>query len=342
MRAVEITGHGGNAVVSLAERHEPVRKAGEVRIAMRAGGLNQVDLYMRNSGAGITHTLPLVMGLDGAGEILDADDDETTLRPGQPVVIHPGLFCGRCSYCRRGETVLCTEMRFMGEHVDGTLADIVSVPRQNVFPAPQGLDLVEAAALGVAPLTAWRMVFTKAQLKPWETVLIFGIGGSVSLAAMQLAHMIGARTIVTSRSTEKLTKAQTLGASETINGASSDIAKSVLAMTDGQGVDVVIENVGEAVWPHAMKALRRGGRIVTCGATSGDSPSADLRRLFIRQLQVFGSTHGTLDEFAALLAMSARGQFRPVLDSRFPLEGIHEALNRLEAGSQFGKIGIEF
>jgi NADPH:quinone reductase-like Zn-dependent oxidoreductase len=341
MRAVFITGHGGNEVVQIGERPIPRRARGEVLVRLRGGGLNRVDLYMRDSGAGITHRLPQIMGLDGAGVVAEVDDEERHLSVGQPVVLHPGLGCGRCAFCQRGEHVLCTSMRFLGEHCDGTLADYVCVPAENVFPMPGGLDFVEAAALGVAYPTAWRMVFTKARVQPWETVLIFGIGGAVSLAALQLVKMAGARAIVTSRDPDKRARAIAYGADAAIDGATEDIARRALELTGGQGVDVVIENVGEAVWASALKALVRGGRIVTCGATTGDRPSADLRRLFIRQLQVFGSTHATFGEFRDLLSVCERGLIRPVIDSRYLLEDVHAALDRLEAGRQFGKIGIE-
>ena len=342
MRAVFFTGHGGNEVVEVGERPMPQRKSGQALIRMRASGLNRVDLYMRDSGAGITHSIPQVMGLDGCGIVEEVDAGERRLKVGQRVVVHPALGCNRCEFCQRGEHVLCTSMKFMGEHCDGTWSQFVCAPVENLFEAPDPLDDVEAAALSCSYLTAWRMVFTKAQVKPWETVLIFGIGGSVSLAALQLVKMIGARAIVTSRDAEKLERARALGADGVINGASEDIAKAALALTGGRGVDAVIENVGEAVWPHAMKALVRGGRIVTCGATSGDAPSADLRRLFIRQLQVMGSTHGTFAEFAALIEVCRRGALKPVIESRFALDEAHAALDRLESGVQCGKIGLQF
>jgi len=341
MRAVVITGHGGNEVVRIEERPIPVRKPGEALIAVKGAGLNRVDLYMRNSGAGITHAIPQILGLDAAGVVEEVDPGEKRLKVGQKVVLHPATGCGRCEFCQRGEHILCVESKYFGEHRDGTLAEFMCVPVENLFPMPEGLDFVEAAALSVSYITAWRMVFGKAQLKSWETALIFGIGGSVSLAALQLAKMIGARAIVTSRDPEKLRRATDLGADATINGATEDVAKRTLALTDGRGVDVVIENVGEAVWPAAMKSLVRGGRIVTCGATSGDHPSADLRRLFIRQLQVFGSTHGSMAEFAAMVEACNRGLFRPLIESRYGLADIHAALDRLEAGQQFGKIGID-
>ncbi len=340
MKAAFITGHGGNDIVQVRAHHLPERMPGEVRVRMRAATLNQVDLYMRNSGAGITHRLPQVMGLDGAGTIEACDEGDPLLRPGQEVVIHPGVACGRCAFCQRGDGVLCTHIQYLGEHRDGTFAEAIQVPATQVFPKPAHLGWAEAAALGVNHLTAWRMLFSKARLQPWETVLVFGIGGGVSLAGLQLAKAIGARAIVTSRDAAKLERARALGADHGINGKTQDVAREVLALTGGRGVDVVFENVGEAVWPSAMKSLVRGGRLVTCGATSGDQPAADLRRIFIRQLQILGSTLGTLGEFRDLLGFVERTGLRPVIDSEYPLDQVHAALDRLASGAQFGKVAL--
>lgn len=340
MRAVFIKGHGGNEVVEIGTRPDPVRGPGEVIVRMHTTTLNRVDLYMRNSGAGIRHELPQVMGLDGVGEVVDVGPDERLVKVGQRVVLYPAVTCGRCEFCQRGERVLCAGIKYLGEHRDGTMSEFVCLPAANVFPMPEGLSFAEAAALGVNHLTAWRMMFTKAQLKSWETVLIFGIGGGVSLAALQLAKMIGADAIVTSRDDDKLARACEMGADHAINGAREDVTKRVLELTGGRGVDVVIENVGEVVWPSALKSLVRGGRIVTCGATTGDNPSADLRRLFIRQLQVFGSTLGNPGEYRDLLEVCARGQIKPIIDSTFAMKDAHAALDRLEGGKQFGKIAV--
>ena len=223
---------------------------------------------------------------------------------------------------------------------DGTLAEYISVPAGNVFPIPEGLSFEEAAALGVNYLTAWRMLFTKAQLKPWETVLVFGIGGGVSLAGMQLAKAAGARVIVTSREQHKIDRALELGADAGICSSTEDVQKRVMELTGGRGVDIVFENVGEAAWPAALKSLVRGGRLVTCGATSGDQPGADLRRLFIRQLQVIGSTLGNPGELQDLLAWCAQGKVRPIIDRVLPLDAIHEGLDLLERNQQFGKLAI--
>ena len=339
MKAVYLNGHGGNEVVQIGQHLPPIPEPGEVVVRMRASTLNQVDLYMRNSGAGITHQLPQIMGLDGAG-VIDSTEGDTAFTVGQRVLVHPGVACGRCEFCLRGQDVLCTHYSLLGEHRHGTWAEYVALPARNVFPTPAHLDDLQAAALGVNHLTAWRMVVSQARLQSWETVLIFGIGGGVSLAALQIARALGARTLVTSRHADKLERARALGADIVIDSSREDVAKAVMSHTAGRGVDVVIENVGAAVWSSALKSLVRGGRIVTCGATSGDQPGADLRRLFIRQLQVMGSTLGSLHEMQELLAFVNRHQLTPVMDHVYDLADAHAALDRLDSGLQFGKVGL--
>ncbi len=340
MKSAYLTGHGGNEVVTVGERPLPQIGPGEVRVRLHAATLNRVDLYMRDSGAGITHSIPQIMGLDGAGTIDAVSPDETTLQPGQRVLLHPGIACGRCTFCLRGDDVLCARYRLLGEHRDGTFAQYVSLPARNALPLPDGWSFAEGAALGVNHLTAWRMLVTQARLQPWETVLVFGVGGGVSLAGLQLAKALGARVIATSRHTGKLAQARAMGADHVIDSSREDVAKAALAATDGRGVDVVFENVGEAVWPAAMKSLVRGGRLVTCGATSGDQPGADLRRLFIRQLRVIGSTLGNLSELHDLLAFCQLHGVRPLIEQSFALDDVHAALSRLESGEQFGKIAL--
>ena len=340
MKAAFLDGHGGNEVVQVGERPFPARSAGQALVRLRAATLNRVDLYMRDSGAGISHTLPQIMGLDGAGVVTEVDAEEARLKPGQRVLLHPGIACGRCEFCLRGDDVLCTRYQLVGEHRDGTFAQFISLPARNLLPLPDDWSYAEGAAIGVNHLTAWRMLSTQAQLKPWETVLIFGIGGGVSLGGLQIAKALGARVIVTSRHADKLERARALGADFTIDSGHQDVAKAALAATDGRGVDVVFENVGEAVWPAAMKSLVRGGRLVTCGATSGDQPGADLRRLFIRQLRVLGSTLGTLAELHELLAFCRRHSVRPIMEQAFALDDVRAALDRLESGEQFGKIAL--
>ena len=340
MKAAFLTGHGGNEVVAVGERPLPARAPGEVRVRLHAATLNRVDLYMRDSGAGITHRIPQIMGVDGAGVIDELDAGDPVLQPGQRVLLYPGVACGRCEFCLRGDEVLCTRYQILGEQRDGTFAQHIAVPARSVLPLPDGWSFAEGAALGVNHLTAWRMLVTQAQLRPWETVLIFGIGGGVSLAGLQIAKALGARVIVTSRHAGKLERARALGADHVIDASREDIAKAALAATGGRGVDVAFDNVGETVWSHALKSLVRGGRLVLCGATSGDQPGADLRRLFIRQLKVLGSTMGTVAELHQLLAFCQRHGVRPVIEQTFALDEVHAALARLESGLQFGKIAL--
>ena len=340
MQAIYIDGHGGNEVVHVGERPTPGRKTGEVLIRMQASTLNQVDLYMRNSGAGITHQLPQNMGIEGFGHVAECDAD-SGFQVGDAVIIHPAISCGVCEFCERGDDVLCTRISFVGEHRDGAWSEWLCVPQHNVMAAPAYLSATEAAALAVTHLTAWRMVVTQGQLKQGQTVLVFGIGGGVSVAALQLAQAMGARVIVTSRHAHKLERALAMGAAHGIHTPDQDIVQRVMSFTEGRGVDLVIENIGEAVWGAAMKSLVRGGRLVTCGATSGDQPAADLRRIFIRQLQILGSTLGNRHELQALLAFCEAHQLRPVIDKIFAMEEVHDALDMLSNAEQFGKIALK-
>jgi NADPH:quinone reductase-like Zn-dependent oxidoreductase len=338
MKAAFLTGHGGNEVVTVGERPMPRRKAGEILVRMKAATVNRVDLYMRDSGAGITHSLPQIMGVDGAGLIEEAD---TSALVGRRVTLYPGVVCGVCEFCARGEPVLCVRMSVLGEHRDGTMAEFICVPARNGLPLPHNLDFAQGAALGVNYVTAWRMLFTKAKLQRGETILIFGIGGGVSLAALLIAKAAGARVLVTSRNAEKLDRAVGFGADATISEPPDKIPGKVTELTEGRGVDVIIENIGGTIWNAALKCLVRGGRIVTCGATIGDQPPADLRRIFIRQLQIFGSTLGNPDELSGVLEWCSQGRLRPPIDARYKLDETHAALSRLESGSQFGKTAID-
>jgi NADPH:quinone reductase-like Zn-dependent oxidoreductase len=340
MRAARLLRHDGVGGIAIESVAMPTRAPGEVLVRLEGACLNRVDLYMAGGGAGITHPLPLTLGVDGAGEVVECDPGEALLGVGKKVAIYPGIWCGRCEFCRRGDQILCTKLRLIGEHRDGTFAEYISVPAANLFPIPSGWSAVEAAALPVAGLTAWRMLVTKGRVRPGQVVLIFGIGGGVSLFALQLAKMLGAETIVTSSSAAKLVRAQEFGAAHTIHHGQEDVLKRVMAITGGRGVDLVVENVGKATWDIAMRAVVRGGSIVCCGATTGGNPSADLQRLFIRQISVLGSTLGNPGEFADLLTAAGADPFRPVIDAEFGLAEVPQALHRLEQGLQLGKIAI--
>lgn len=318
---------------------KPTPTPGEALLRVHAAGLNRVNLYMRDSGAGITHELPLVQGVEAAGVVAEAPAD-CGLRVGQKAVLFSNAFCGRCRYCLAGDQTLCLRANIMGEHRHGTFAEYIAMPATCFLPLPDDADLVSAGALMVAHLTAWRMVFGKRPLRAGETVLIVGIGSGVAVACLQYAVMAGARAIVTSSSDDKLARALALGASAGINYGTDQVSRRVLELTDGEGADMVLESSGEKSWAESLRSLRRGGRLVTCGATTGSNPGADLQRIFIRQLEIYGSTGGSLDEFRHVVALFARGRIAPVIDRTFSLDRINEAYQVLERGGQFGKLVV--
>ncbi len=317
----------------------PARHPGEVLLRVHAAGLNRVDLYMRDNGAGITHSLPQTMGVEAAGVVVEADA-HSPLKPGQKALLYSSAFCGVCRYCLAGDQPLCLHTSIMGEHRDGGFAEYAVAPERCLMPLPEHFDLVDASVLQAAYVTAWRMLFGKRALRPGETVLIVGIGGGVAVACLQLARHAGARVLVTSSSDEKLERARALGASGGVNYKREKVARRILELTNGEGVDMVIDSVGEASWDDSLRSLRRGGRLVTCGATTGSNPGADIQRLFIRQLEVYGSTGGSLEEMRELIALVASGAIKPVIDRRFALDEVRDAFDHLQNGEQFGKVVI--
>ena len=329
----------GRAGLFLRDIPIPTRRAGEVLLRVHTAGLNRVDLYMRDNGVGITHSLPQTMGVEAAGVVVEADAD-SGLKPGQKAVVFSNAFCGACRYCLAGDQPLCLRAHIMGEHRDGAFAEYVTMPARCVLPLPDHADLVEAGALLTAYLTAWRMLFGKRMLRPDESVLVVGVGGGVAVTCLQLARHAGARVLVTSSSDDKLERAAALGASGGINYRREKVARRVLEMTAGEGVDLVIDSSGAASWDDSLRSLRRGGRLVTCGATTGSNPPADLQRIFIRQLEVYGSTGGSLEECRQLVALFASGGIKPVIDQRYTLDELSAAFDRLERGEQFGKLVV--
>jgi NADPH:quinone reductase-like Zn-dependent oxidoreductase len=318
---------------------DPVPAPGESVMRVVASSLNRVDLYMRDSGVGITHQLPQVMGVEGAGEIVEAAPG-SGLRPGMKAILYSEAFCGKCRYCLAGDQPLCESVQILGEHRHGAFAEYVAMPSHCFFPLPGGADLTHAGLLMTAYLTAWRMLFGKKILRPGESVLVVGIGGGVAVACLQLARMIGARVFVTSSSDEKIARAVALGAEGGVNYRKDRVSKAILDMTLGAGVDMVIDSVGEASWGESLRSLRRGGRLITCGATTGSNPPSEIQRLFIRQLEIYGSTGGSVGEFRELLDVFGRGLLAPVIDSTFAIREIRAAFDRLSVGAQFGKISV--
>lgn len=339
MRAVYLDGHSGLDSVIVGERPKPEPGPGDVLIKVAAAAINRVDLYMANDGSGFRHELPLIMGVDGAGVIEAVGSNVRWRRPGERVVLFPERF-GLDEFTRRGEQMLSFSRAVPGENIDGCMADYVIMPEECAFPIADSLSFRDAAALPTAYLTAWRMVVSAGRITQKDWVLIHGVGGGASMAALQFCKIRNARTIVTSSSDAKLEIARQQGAEVLINYKKQDVLAEVRKATNKRGVDVVIENVGEATWPISLRAVVGGGRIVVCGATTGPNPKADLQRVFIRQLHIIGVTIGNMEEFRTLIDAAERKLFTPLFDSVVSLDDVPKGLSRLESGQHTGKIGV--
>jgi NADPH:quinone reductase-like Zn-dependent oxidoreductase len=321
---------------------EPViQSADQVLVQIRAAALNRLDLFVAEGLPGVTYGFPHILGSDGAGVVRAVGSAVRQVSPGDRVMVNPTLSCGQCAACRSGEESLCAHLRVIGEHHPGTMAEYIVVPAQNLAPVPANMPWPEAASFSLATLTAWRMLTTRARLQQGETVLIWGIGGGVALAALQISSLLGARTIVTSGSDTKLEAARRMGADLVLNHQKTDVAAEVRKLTEGQGADVVVDSAGEQSWPVSLRSLRRGGRLVVCGATTGPTVSLDLRRLFWHQWTILGSTLGSRREYAEILELAQAGRLWPVVDQVVPLDEAPTAFERLQRGEQVGKLVIE-
>jgi NADPH:quinone reductase-like Zn-dependent oxidoreductase len=347
VRACVLTATGANAFDSLEITDvpdAPVPQTGEVRVAIRAAALNHLDLFVAAGMPGSALRFPHIMGADGAGVVESVGPGVTAIRPGDRVLLNPGISDYSCEFCRAGEHSLCVAYKLLGEHLPGTMAELATVPVTNVALVPAlspELSWAEAAAFSLVTLTAWRMVATRAQVKPGEMVLVWGIGGGVSLAAMRIAKLRGAKVIVTSSSDAKLQAARRLGADVTVNHRIQKVAQEVRALTNKRGVDVVVENVGAATWDESLRCLARGGRLVTCGATSGPQAALDLRRLFWHHWSVLGSTMGNAAEYTEIVRLLGQGQLRPIVDRVYPMAEARKAYERLGRGEQLGKVAVQ-
>ena len=315
MKAIRIHEDGGPDVLRYEDAPDPVPGAGEVLVELRAASLNHLDLWIRKGLPSVPK--PRILGADGAGIRRDT---------GEPVVINPGIDHGD------------GRITVIGEHTDGTHAELIAAPESSLYPIPDGLDFEAAAAFPLVFETAYRMLVTRARLQPEEWVLVWGIGSGVATASLLIAKALGGRVLVTSSSDAKLERARALGADAAVNHASGDVRAAVKEATGGRGADVVVEHVGEATWKTSLAAARTGGRVVVCGATSGPNPPAQLHRIWWKQLTVLGSTMGSREDFEAVYDLVARGAVVPVVDTVFPLSEARAAHERLERGEQLGKI----
>jgi NADPH:quinone reductase-like Zn-dependent oxidoreductase len=321
---VRIHEDGGADVLVLEEVPDPVAGPGEVLVRLRASALNHLDIWIRKGLPSVPK--PRILGADGAGVVEALGAGVTGFEPGERVVINPGVEAPDGT------------IHVVGEHGDGTNAELIALPATNVYPIPNGLSFEEAAAFPLVFETAYRMLVTRAQLREGEWVLLWGIGSGVSTAGLAIARALGARTIVTSSSDAKLERARELGADVTVNHAGGDVKATVKEATGGRGADIVVDHVGEATWRTSLDAAAREARIVVCGATSGPNPPAALHRVWWKQLTILGSTMGTKADFEGAYNLIETGRARPVVDEVVPLSEIRAAHERLEAGEQLGKI----
>jgi NADPH:quinone reductase-like Zn-dependent oxidoreductase len=337
MKAVRFHAHGGPDVLRYEDAPDPEPRAGAAIVRVRACALNHLDIWNRRGV--VRMRLPHIPGADVAGEVLESSDKDVPV--GQRVMVQPGLSCGQCQACLEGRDNECARYDVLGSQSDGGYAERVSVPIQNLIPIPDAIGFIEAAAFPLTFVTAWHMLVTRAKIRPGEDVLILGAGSGVGQAAIQIAWLHGARIFATAGNDHKLARARELGAHEVINHHTQDLPAEIRRLTGNRGVDVVIEHVGEATWDRSLKCLSRGGRLVTCGATTGYHGAIDLRFLFARQYSLMGSYMGTKGELLRAAQFFFAGQLRPVVDRTFPLEEAAAAQQHLEDGKQFGKVVLE-
>jgi NADPH:quinone reductase-like Zn-dependent oxidoreductase len=339
MRAVPITQHGGPEVLQLLEVPDPTAGPGQALVRVRACALNHLDLWQRRGLEHVKLPLPHIPGSDIAGELVEPGD--SGLAAGARVLVHPGLNCGQCPACLDGQDSLCATYGIIGYQSEGGYAELAAVPARNLIALPPQVSFIDGAAFPLTFLTAWHMLVARAHVRAGETVLVMAAGSGVGQAAIQVARLHGARVIATARQKEKLDAARTLGADDVVDTTQPDWSAEVRRLTNKRGVDVVIEHVGTAVWDQAVKALARGGRLVTCGATSGFQGEIDLRVLFVKQQSLLGSYMGTRADLGAAVEGLASGRLAPAVDSVVPLARAADAHRRLESRQQFGKVVLE-
>jgi NADPH:quinone reductase-like Zn-dependent oxidoreductase len=337
LKAVRIHGHGGVEKLVYEEAPDPkLTQPTDAIVRLKAASLSRTDIHVRRGLIRTRIKFPHILGGDGAGIVSEVGAQATNVQPGDAVCLYPVSGCGQCEFCTIDQEFMCVGLRVLGEQENGTYAEYVRLPARNCFPFPAGLSFEEAAVLGSACTTAWRMLITNAELKPGEHVLIVGVGNGIAMAALQLAVRMGAHVIVTSSNDEQLDRAKNLGAEHGINDANADFSREVRQLTRKRGVDVAVDCIGGAGWVKSLASLAKGGRLVTCGATAGANPQTDVRRIFWNNLKIFGSMLGSRAELKRALQFMTGA--KPIIDQVFPLKDAATAQQCLEQGVQFGNI----
>ena len=335
MKAVRFHAHGAPGVLAYEDAPDPIPAPGRAIVRVHACALNHLDLWQRRGIERVRIPLPHISGSDVAGVVVD--DGGGAVPAGTRVLLQPGLSCGKCAACAEGRDNLCPQYDVIGLMSDGGYADFVAAPVENLVPIPAHVGYVEAAAFPLTFLTAWHMLVTLARVRTGDVVLVLAGGSGVGQAAIQVAALHGARVFATA-APAKIERTRGLGAEEVFDHYSVDYAQQVKTLTAGHGADIVVEHVGEATWERSVRSLARGGRLVTCGATTGPKAAIDLRHLFARQLSLLGSYMGTKPELLAVSPLFFQGRLRPVIDEVRPLAEAADAQLRLEQGGPFGKI----
>jgi NADPH:quinone reductase-like Zn-dependent oxidoreductase len=336
MKAIRFHEHGTPAVLRYETAPDPAVRPGEVIVRVRACALNHLDLWQRRGLERVKIPFPHISGADVAGEVEYSPGGE--FPTGRRVMLQPGVSCGRCDACLDGRDNECPKYDVLGYQSEGGYAELVRVPVQNLIAIPDAIGFTEAAAFPLTFLTAWHMLLTRAGLRAGDDVLVLGAGSGVGQAAIQIAWLHGARVFATAGSDDKLARAREIGAYEAVSHASEDWSARIRALTDGRGVDIVVEHTGVATWERSLRCLTRGGRLVTCGATTGHDARLDLRLLFARQISLLGSYMGRKGELLRAAKFFFAGDLRPVVDRTYPLAEAADAQRRLEARESFGKI----
>lgn len=335
MRAVRFHQHGGPDVLRYEDAPDPQPAPGRAIVRVHACALNHLDLWERRGLDRVKLPLPHISGSDVAGTVVDPGT--SGLASGTRVMLQPGLRCGRCAACGAGRDNQCVEYDVLGLRSDGGYAESISVPVENLIPIPDHVDFVHAAAFPLTFLTAWHMLVTRAAIAAGDVVLVLAGGSGVGQAAIQLARHFGARVFATS-APSKADRTRALGAEDVFDHYAGDFSREVRRLTAGRGADIVVEHVGEATWDRSVRSLATGGRLVTCGATTGFAAAVDLRHLFARQLSLLGSYMGRFAELEAAAPLLFDGTLNPVVDEVVPLARAADAQRRLEDKEQFGKI----
>jgi NADPH:quinone reductase-like Zn-dependent oxidoreductase len=339
MKAVLFHEHGNVDVLQVAEVAQPTPGLTDVVVNVRACGANRLDIYSRTGRTKIA-PMPHISGSEVAGEIAAIGEAVSGFTVGQAVAVAPYLFCGQCEFCRAGEEVLCLKGDIVGLGNQGGYAEFVRVPASSIVALPRGIDFVSAAAVGLATITAWHMLTRRAPIQPGQDVLVHAAGSGIGSAAIQIAKMCGARVIATAGSAQKLELARRLGADEVINYSEQDFAQEVKRITSKRGVDVVVEHIGEHTWEKSVASLSRKGRLVTCGATTGNEGKVNIWSLFAKEISLIGSYGGTRQDLADVLKLVATGQLKPVVHGTYTFDQLGTAQQLMESREQFGKLVI--